>query len=54
MQAIDGQGYRLGGLTGGLATDACLSLIACAVLLPIVLHWLGRDRQEQLVPAAEV
>ena len=48
MQAFDGQGYRLGGLTGGLVTDASLSLIACAVLLPIVLRWLGRDRRAHL------
>ena len=48
MQAIDGQGYRIGGLSGGLLTDACLSLIACSVLLPVVLRWLGRDRKAQL------
>lgn len=48
MQAIDGQGYRIGGLSGGLLTDACLSLLACAVLLPVVLRWLGRDRKAQL------
>jgi PAT family beta-lactamase induction signal transducer AmpG len=45
MQAVDGQGYRLGGLTGGVATDAVLSLVACALLLPLVLHWLRRDRR---------
>jgi len=44
MQAIDGQGYGLGGLTGGLTTDASLSLLACAILLPLVLFWLRRDR----------
>jgi PAT family beta-lactamase induction signal transducer AmpG len=48
MQAIDGQGYRVGGLTGGLATDAGFSLLACAVLLPLALHWLRRDRRAQL------
>jgi PAT family beta-lactamase induction signal transducer AmpG len=54
MQAIDGQGYRLAGLTGGLVTDAGLSLLACAVLLPLVLHWLHRDLRVQvaLEPAA--
>ena len=50
MQAIDGQGYRLGGLTGGLITDAGLSLLACAVLLPLVLYWLRRDRPLALAP----
>jgi len=50
MQAIDGQGYRLAGLTGGLSTDAGLSLLACAVLLPLVLFWLRRDRPLPLTP----
>lgn len=50
MQAIDGQGYRLAGLTGELATDAGLSLLACAALLPVVLHWLRRDRRAQIMP----
>jgi PAT family beta-lactamase induction signal transducer AmpG len=44
MQAFDGQGYRLAGLTGGFITDAGLSLLACAVLLPLVVLWLRRDR----------
>lgn len=44
MQAIDGQGYRVGGLNGGLLTDAGLSLLACAVLLPLVLTWQRRGR----------
>ena len=48
MQAIDGQGYRVGGLTGGFVTDACLSLFACAVLLPIVVRGLRRDRRAEL------
>ena len=52
MQAIDGQGYRVGGLTGGFVTDACLSLFACAVLLPIVVRGLRRDRRVELVPKA--
>ena len=54
MQAIDGQGYRLAELTGSLATDAGLSLLACAVLLPLVLHWLRRDLRVEvaLEPAA--
>jgi PAT family beta-lactamase induction signal transducer AmpG len=50
MQAIDGQGYRLAGLSGGLSTDAGLSLLACAVLLPLVLYWLRRDRPLALPP----
>ena len=50
MQAIDGQGHRIGGLTGGLTTDATLSLIACAVLLPLVGRWLRRDQRAALVP----
>ena len=45
MQAVDGQGYRLGGLTGGLAIDAGLSLLACAALLPLVLYWRRADRR---------
>jgi MFS transporter, PAT family, beta-lactamase induction signal transducer AmpG len=44
MQAVDGQGYGVGGLSGGLLTDAALSLLACAVLLPLVLSWMRRDR----------
>ena len=42
MQAIDGQGYGAGGLSGGLMTDAVLSLLACAVLLPLALAWRRR------------
>jgi PAT family beta-lactamase induction signal transducer AmpG len=44
MQALDGQGYGAGGLTGGLLTDAGLSLLACAALLPLVLAWQRRER----------
>jgi PAT family beta-lactamase induction signal transducer AmpG len=50
MQAVDGQGYRIGGLAGGLMTDASLSLIACAVLLPLVALWLRRDQRTALAP----
>ena len=50
MQAVDGQGYRIGGLTGGLMTDALLSLVACAVLLPLVARWHRRDREVALAP----
>src|SRR4051794_2374221 len=50
MQAIDGQGYRMGGLTGGLTTDASLSLMACAVLLPLVAGWIRRDRRAAFAP----
>ena len=48
MQAVDGQGYRIAGLTGGLLTDALLSLAACAVLLPLVARWLRRDERAAL------
>jgi PAT family beta-lactamase induction signal transducer AmpG len=44
MQALDGQGYGAGGLTGGLLTDAGLSLLACVALLPLVLAWQRRER----------
>jgi PAT family beta-lactamase induction signal transducer AmpG len=50
MQAVDGQGYRLAGLTGGLMTDALLSLTACAVLLPLVARWLRHEQQPALAP----
>lgn len=54
MQAIDGQGYGAGGLTGGLVTDAGLSLVACVVLLPLVLVWMRRQRLGSgLSPALE-
>lgn len=39
MQAVDGWSYGKGGLSGMLATDAGLSLVAGAILLPMVLHW---------------
>ena len=54
MQAIDGRGYGVAGLAGGLITDAGLSLLACAVLMPLVLLWVRRERQARrpLQPAA--
>jgi len=54
MQAVDGQGYRIAGLTGGLLTDALLSLVACAVLLPLVARWLRRDQRTALKPQLAV
>jgi len=47
MQALDGQGYGAAGLPGALATDAGLSLLACAALLPLVLLWTRRERQSR-------
>ena len=52
MQAFDGQGYRVGGLTGQFVTDALLSLVACAVLLPLVTRWLRHDQGPALAPQA--
>jgi len=39
MQAVDGQAYGVNGLTGSLIADAGLSILACAILLPLVLRW---------------
>ena len=39
MQAVDGQAYGRGGLNGMLMVDAGLSLVVCAVLLPLILRW---------------
>ena len=44
MQAIDGQAYGGGALTGMFAADAGFSLLACLILLPLVLLWGRRDR----------
>jgi PAT family beta-lactamase induction signal transducer AmpG len=44
MQVVDGQGYRVGGLAGMFITDSALSLLACAILLPLVLYWHRRER----------
>ena len=51
MQALDGQGYGAAGLRGALMTDAGLSLLACAALLPLVLLWMRRERQTRLAIA---
>jgi len=51
MQALDGQGYGRAGLAGAFATDAGLSLLACAALLPLVLIWMRCERQARLAPA---
>jgi PAT family beta-lactamase induction signal transducer AmpG len=44
MLMIDGQGYRVGGLAGTFITDSVLSLLACAILLPLVIIWHRRER----------
>lgn len=44
MLAIDGWAYGAGKLPGMLLTDAGLSLLACALLLPLVLAWRRRER----------
>lgn len=44
MQAVDGQAYGAGGLGGMLIADAGLSLVACALLLPLVLRWRRLER----------
>ncbi|MES2119241.1 MAG: MFS transporter [Pseudomonadota bacterium] len=49
MQMVDGQGYRAAGLVGTFVTDAGLSLLACAILLPIVIYWRQRERGESVV-----
>lgn len=54
MQAIDGQAYGRGGITGMFVADAGLSLIACFLLLPLVLRWRRSERlsDSQLETAA--
>ncbi|MFL6722276.1 MAG: hypothetical protein ACJ8FT_10815 [Sphingomonas sp.] len=39
MQAVDGEAFGRGGMAGMFMVDAGLSLVACAVLLPLVLRW---------------
>lgn len=39
MQAVDGQAFGRGGMSGMLLADAGLSLVACALLIPLVLRW---------------
>ena len=51
MQAVDGRGYGHGGLVTMLATDAALSLAACALLLPLVLWWGRTERAPAASPA---
>jgi PAT family beta-lactamase induction signal transducer AmpG len=48
MQAADGWGYSLNGLAGSLATDAGLSLIACAVFAILF----SLDRFRRYTPAS--
>jgi PAT family beta-lactamase induction signal transducer AmpG len=50
MQAVDGQGYARGGITGMFMADAGLSLIACLVLLPLVLRWRRSERIAESPP----
>lgn len=50
MQALDGQAYDRGGLHAMLTADAGASLIACALLLPIILVWRGRQRAGTITP----
>ncbi|WP_338467419.1 MFS transporter [Novosphingobium sp. ZN18A2] len=52
MQAIDGRGYGLGGLSGAFLTDALVSLTACALLAVPVLHWMRGGALEADVPPA--
>lgn len=47
MQAVDGQAFGHGGIRGMFAVDAILSLVACAVLLPLVLRWGRSERADQ-------
>lgn len=39
MQMIDGQAYGAGGLRASLLVDAALSLLACAILYPLIRRW---------------
>jgi MFS transporter, PAT family, beta-lactamase induction signal transducer AmpG len=39
MQAVDGGAFSRGGMSGMFLVDAGLSLVACAVLMPLVLRW---------------
>ena len=43
MQAVDGQAYGRGGIAEMFLADAGFSLVACALLLPLVLHWRRSD-----------
>jgi len=55
MQAVDGAAFGRGGMTEMFMVDAGLSLVACAVLLPLVLRWSRIERTAmpmlQLLPA---
>lgn len=51
MQAVDGRAYGAGRLAGMLTADATLSLLACAVLLPLVLWWRRNEPGSALVNA---
>jgi PAT family beta-lactamase induction signal transducer AmpG len=39
MQAVDGGAFSRGGMSGMFLVDAGLSLVACAILMPLVLRW---------------
>ncbi|MDE2560634.1 MAG: MFS transporter [Sphingomonadales bacterium] len=51
MQALDGRGYGLGGLSGAFLTDALLSLTACALIAVPVLRWMRSGGFEAEAPA---
>ena len=44
MQAVDGAAFGQGGMPGMFLVDAGLSLIACAVLFPLVVRWNRNER----------
>jgi PAT family beta-lactamase induction signal transducer AmpG len=44
MQAVDGQAYGMGGIPAMFTADAGLSLLACALLIPLVLRWQRIER----------
>jgi len=44
MQAVDGDAFGRGGMTGMLLVDAGLSLVACAILVPLLLRWTRLER----------
>src|SRR4051812_32563015 len=44
MQAVDGAAFGQGGMPGMFLVDAGLSLIACAILFPLVVRWNRNER----------
>lgn len=51
MQYIDGRGYDHGGLTGSYLTDACVSIVVCALLAGLLARW--RSATTPAAPAFE-